>query len=485
MSSQHHRHLVNAGVAILFATLTLVGCTDRQPAGEDPSAESRDTGTPADMPDLPPGEPVAAPQFARVMIGVYFLPGPAGDPVAVARAWLAENCPKVVIDEDGESNENIPADGAVAKIELTSAEKLPPPDVESLGYFGRGLDPAQIESLQQARDVFTLMVRAPGRQWPAVVPCGDRLAHHVAVQCGGLIWDAETREMFSPAAWQERRLEGWDGSSPRVPYHITIHGYPVGGTLRAVTLGMARFGQPDVVVNDFPRNHSGPVQALINVACQALVENGGASITSPLSLDLRAISNPHVRRENLESLEEGAETRIKVAIGPAEPDQGDPDNPLLEIRFPAAASGSRYTEMGRVLSTLFGARESFTGVRHDDEELEAASRRAVERLLALKPRFQAGLEPGERLLIKAPFATPDGENEWMWVEVLTWQGSQLEGILMNEPYLIPSLKAGSEVTIKETDLYDYMLHHADGTMEGNETGKVIERLQAAGETVDP
>ncbi len=51
------------------------------------------------------------------------------------------------------------------------------------------------------------------------------------------------------------------------------------------------------------------------------------------------------------------------------------------------------------------------------------------------------------------------------------------GLLKNEPYNIPGLKGGSEVTIEQEEVFDYIRRFPDGTEEGNETGKLILQFQ--------
>ncbi len=88
-----------------------------------------------------------------------------------------------------------------------------------------------------------------------------------------------------------------------------------------------------------------------------------------------------------------------------------------------------------------------------------------------------GLNPGEFIQVKAPFLTPDGSREWMWVEILSWQGTRIKGLLKNEPYNIPSLKGGSEVVVNQEDVFDYIRKLPDGSSSGNETGALIEKYQ--------
>jgi uncharacterized protein YegJ (DUF2314 family) len=87
------------------------------------------------------------------------------------------------------------------------------------------------------------------------------------------------------------------------------------------------------------------------------------------------------------------------------------------------------------------------------------------------------LAPGEFIQVKSPFDTPDGGREWMWVEVTSWTGDKIKGLLSNEPFNIPDLHAGQVVEVSEADVFDYIRRLPDGTQEGNETSKVMKEAQ--------
>ena len=97
--------------------------------------------------------------------------------------------------------------------------------------------------------------------------------------------------------------------------------------------------------------------------------------------------------------------------------------------------------------------------------------------MQLKPSFADGPDLNEQLLIKAPFANSSDSVEWMWVEVVSWEGSTIRGILANDPFDVPDLKAGATVEVEEDDVFDYIHDRPDGTQVGNETGKIIQRMQ--------
>ena len=67
-------------------------------------------------------------------------------------------------------------------------------------------------------------------------------------------------------------------------------------------------------------------------------------------------------------------------------------------------------------------------------------------------------------------------KKFMWVEVVRWSANgDLRGMLMSEPRSVRALRAGQEVTIAESDFYDYLRSYAEGTTEGSETGKILQQ----------
>ncbi len=64
----------------------------------------------------------------------------------------------------------------------------------------------------------------------------------------------------------------------------------------------------------------------------------------------------------------------------------------------------------------------------------------------------------------------------MWVEVISWESAdEIVGLLKNQPYNIPGLKAGAEVTINAGEIFDYIHRLPDGKSEGIETGALIQK----------
>jgi uncharacterized protein YegJ (DUF2314 family) len=426
-----------------------------------------------------PAPPPAPSEGLAFEFGVYFLPTATSDPsAAVATAALEQ--PGFALAE-GEPT----ADGGSLRVFVSRvddvAESYAPPDAGAIDHFGRGLSDAQREALGRSREALRLRFQVPRARALEGLRAACQLASEVARRTGGLVWDEETREVFAPAAWDAQRLEPWPaGTVPDLSRHITIHSYRDEAYLRAITLGMAKFGLPDLVVEDFALSNNLHVGHLINLTAQALAEGGAADANGELVLRIADIRHEAVRSAQQSSLKPNAEGVVTLRLRSAARDDGDPDNELVEIGFDRYPGPDLRARQDELLASLFGWEDSITNVEQD-EELLAASRGAREKLPALKAIVDAGLQPGQLLMVKAPFAKPDGGNEWMWVEVVRWRSGRIHGVLANEPFEVPELRAGQEVVVAEDDVFDYLLRNPDGSEQGNETGRLIVERQKPAE----
>jgi len=219
--------------------------------------------------------------------------------------------------------------------------------------------------------------------------------------------------------------------------------------------------------------------SLVNAFSQAMAE--GITLAKPgqFDMDLRALRHAGARDPLLTGLKSNAAAVAMLSLVNGTWESGDPQNRLYEIRFDRYKGPDRYAQQTAMLVSVFGADEdSVTRLKHNDELL-AASKAANAQLPKLREAFAKGLQPGEYILVKAPFTTTGGGNEWMWVEVARWNGDAIEGLLRNDPVDVPGLHAGQMVKVSQAKVFDYMRIYPDGRREGNETSKIIARMQGA------
>ena len=364
----------------------------------------------------------------------------------------------------------------LAKLLDTVQKDYRPPNLDMLQRFGRGLSRDQAQTLQKVDDALVLRFAHPT---PSALPAyraALQLAEQVARDTQGLLWDEETREVFTPDEWRKRRLDSWAGDLPDAAFQTVIHAYKGDKQVRAITLGMVKFGLPDVVIDDFSWSNNRQMGNLLNAFVQALVE--GATLKTPgqYELDLRSLRHAPVKDGLLPSLKSNAKAVARLTLVHGKAESGDPDNRLLEVKFDRYPGPDHYARQDALLGALFGSEDGVTRIKHN-EELLAASAAAKKRLPALRDAFRKGLQPGEYILLKLPFPTTAGSNEWMWVEVLSWDGDTIRALLKNEPVDVPSLHAGQEVKVSQSKVFDYLRRYPDGSDEGNETGKILQRMQ--------
>lgn len=405
---------------------------------------------------------------------VYYLPLPTNDPLVVLRQLLDEQEDAPTFANEMQEK---PGKPLVRGYPLKAVKtEYPPPDTQSLQYFGRGLTLNQAEQLQKSRLVF-IMSFAHGKAhvWRGL-RSANSIAETIARKTGGLLWDEETREVFTPDEWHRKRIQAWPNGIPDISNHITIHAYKSDEYVRAITLGMAKFGLPDVVVDGFSWSLNRTMGHLVNLFCQAMAEGAFIDTSGQYDLDIRKIQNNEVRDPQVNALKSNATAVAQLTLRKGKWEEGDPKNRLIEIAFDRYPGRDVHAMQEKLLSSLFGWEDALTPVKHN-EELLAASRRAKTKLPMLCKEFAEGLKPGEFIQVKAPFKTPDGGQEWMWVEITAWHGSNIKGLLKNEPFNVPSLHGGQIVEVRQEDVFDYIRRHPDGKQEGNETGAIIQKMQ--------
>lgn len=387
------------------------------------------------------------------------------------------------------SPQNVPKDQASPYVELddVDADVFGSPDAQRIKLFGVGLSDEERKSLAKSKRVWVASFTSPKADAIAAVKRADRVLLRLAeLAAGGILYDDTTRRYYSSAWWKRNRLTAWEGDVPDASAMVSIDFYKPGdGPLyRSISLGMSKFDRPDVVVNDMSLSNSRSMGGLINLSMQTLVEIAqpasdaakGKNLSS-IQLNLDGIQHAAFRESMKKTLLDGAQPKVDLLTRTARHEEGDPDGPLLELDFTPFPGTSSTERQDAALAAIFGSKDEVTRVNHDDELL-AASEQAKTRLPKLREQFVKGLPLGARLIVKGPFKTTRGGNEWMWVEVTRWPEGTIEGLLLNDPHDVPTLKSGAAVTVKQADVFDYMLYNADETIEGGETTKILQKRVA-------
>jgi uncharacterized protein YegJ (DUF2314 family) len=405
---------------------------------------------------------------------VFMLPTAEKEPQVALSAAIAKYSPNLRHIADIPEN---PV-GMVVKARLlkNATKEYPPPTAEDLKYSGFGLSKGQAGALRRSKQVFILEFAHPReRVWDAL-RAANLIVEQVARDTKGLIWDEDTQDMFTPEEWEQRRLSKWPAGTPNIETQISVQSYQKGEFVRGVSEGMKKAGLPDVVVEDFDWSSESEVVDLINLFCQSMAEGASVRVPGRFTLALKEIKDSGARESELGYLKPNGigVGYLKLKIGTS--DKGDSQNRLIELDSSRYDGNDPQSKKQRLLSCFFGSEDVATNVEHTDEVLEA-SRKARTQLPSLSEKFNAGLDPGEFIQVKAPFKTPSGGNEWMWVEITHWKNKRIRGVLENDPVLVPELRSGEVVEIREDEVFDYIHRFPDGHREGNTTGEIIRRTE--------
>jgi hypothetical protein len=207
-------------------------------------------------------------------VGILHAPLPHTPPKAALARLLGKSEALQLVDRLPENTPVVP----VVFLDSHPSTEPWPMGEEELAHFGRGLSATDKQGLRASKAVTVLTIKGPGLAALATYRRSLVLIAELAKETGGLVWDQETREMFSQTAWVKRSQDWSESGMPIVRSQITIHGYRNGELARMITLGMRKFALPDVVINQVATGHVA-MPKVIDLLCQRFVE--GAFLAAP------------------------------------------------------------------------------------------------------------------------------------------------------------------------------------------------------------
>ncbi len=204
------------------------------------------------------------------------------------------------------------------------------------------------------------------------------------------------------------------------------------GTVRLITVGLGRFGAPDLEVVGITMD-----------------------LAQRLTGSLLEVANAVTFDEAMTPLALGD---LELHLEKAVPEPGDPRGIMVRLVAPSDA-GAEYFEQ------LAGTFPDDTPDTPPNDELMAETRGRAQKVLAdvLARHKKASKDP---LYVQVPFGDTDaGGGEWMWIEVVSFDEQTVTGMLVDEPDTLVDLHKGDRVTRARLDVADYVLKLADGGIE--------------------
>lgn len=334
------------------------------------------------------------------------------------------------------------------------------PNEALINYQGNHIEESDKPKLRALPERSILEFTAPaGRAALPVVLQAQADILQLARELDGYILDEDTGQIFSQQEFQKRRVEAPPGVLSQVM--IKWEARP-GGLLRLSTEGLSHLGLPELAVKQVPASLRRSMASVLNLAGQTAFERG--ALTPELRVSVEELKDARLREELLPQQVPGASSEATLDLRPAAGGE-------IELTFVDAQIGQH-----ALVSQLFGSPDRTSRIQHDDA-IQEASRKAREQLLTvLKPQFRKGQLA--HLEVKGPFG-PGPHREWMWVDLTGWDGDTVQGVLDSDPEIVKDLKAGSQVTLRDDELFDYLLWLPDGGTEGNTTGELMRQQEAA------
>ena len=217
------------------------------------------------------------------------------------------------------------------------------------------------------------------------------------------------------------------------------------GTARLATLGMSRFGAPDLVLRGAPLN-SGPL--LVDV----LEEAAGAIAAGRTALPIRVGSN-------VPGSDGGASAALAAfAASPlALTPDGEADDRVELVPSGASQEATR-EEWDALASKLAGSAPAPDPPPSSTDFPAALSR--LER-------------DGGELFVLSPFAIADDDREaggpgvaWLWMKVATCDATACTGALSSRPRFASNVAAGRTSRVLRAKIVDYLLYATTGAVVG-------------------
>jgi uncharacterized protein YegJ (DUF2314 family) len=365
------------------------------------------------------------------------------------------------------------SDEEAFEIEIRATEEIILPPKDTLDTVAPGLTPAQREKVHDYPT--SVRIRTRGDITPEVMPAraGFAAAAALAEALDGFVYDEASRRIETARDFASHTVTAKLGEPAFARRQIVVQLYrQEDGTTRLLTLGMARYGSPDISLRG-ANMPSGPLLAeVLNAAASKLAHgHEGSTITITLE-DVASVVG-----KKPEELNPSPASARAVLLGIVEPERqdGDPDNELAEL---VPEGGSSREAWDAVVKDLFGEAPSLD-VPENDAELAAVAERARKTLPDAIRRFQAG---EGKLFVKGPFPIPsesrvDGgaATELLWLAAASCDAVRCVGTLSNEPTYATNLAAGKTTSVQRSEAVDWMIEQKDGGTLGGESIKVLTR----------
>lgn len=345
---------------------------------------------------------------------------------------------------------------------------LTPPEVSYLNSYGKELSVLEQKNVQKCTSIFTITFYGSNKEALKEQRNIQEFIYRLIEGRDVVIADFGTLEYFNSNSWEKYRVQNFRDIPENVMDQVLVNlSSNNKGNCRAVTFGMEKFCLPDISIDNFLCLEKKKYSDLLIAVTQTLVGHPEIHNDSTITIGLGDIKN---KRWNnyFKDVRKEKDLKINLKLKLITPKLGDKNNK----QFLIVHNDQNSSDAEKKVNQLFITKDVISYARHDEQLLNVSSK-ARERLPELKNIFNSKQGDEISILLKAPFTTSKNTKEWIWVRIIEWNDQSIRGALYNTPINIPDFKEGVMVSILESDVFDYIYKKPDGTIEGNETEKLI------------
>jgi uncharacterized protein YegJ (DUF2314 family) len=359
----------------------------------------------------------------------------------------------------------------VFAIDIVKTDDLILPPKDTMDVVAPGLTPRERDEARERPTAVRVRTMGPFHQDQMPARAAFATAAVLAEALDGFVYDEVSRRLETTPEFLSHTITAPLGKPAFAPRQIVVQLYRTeDGTARMLTLGMARYGSPDLSIRD-ANPSSGPLLTeVLNAAASKIAFDATASNVTVSLDDIARVGGR--KPAELNPTPDHA-LPVGLSVIEAERQAGDADNTIAEL---VPFGGSSPENWDGVLRTLFGLTPSVSQPV-DDAELTKVAENAKKTLPDAIKRFQGG---GGELFVKGPFAIPpdarvDGgaTTELLWVQAASCDDRRCTGTLSNEPSYASNLAAGKTTSVERSEAVDWMIRQRDGGIGGGESIRVL------------
>ena len=356
-------------------------------------------------------------------------------------------------------------------IKHQDVDQLPVPSLQALQYFGRGFDQAKADNIMDSNYSVSFIGVGPFDKNHALLKSITICIDDLAKKYNAFVYDVADSLIFTSEAFTNIRAneisQGYFSSS-----QFGVRAYRVEEGVRSVSMGLEKFGQPNLAIENFSEHHMGYIDKLFTLVIQHVIESDEKVLPGSISIDIKNISNPVIQKNMHSSVVQNGTGKATLVLKKTVPFDGDPSE-LLAISFENPPGDSLWVEQAKLLRSVFGRDREISNVP-DSVSLETAIESAKMRAKDILEEGHALEKDGMRLLVAVAL---EETKEVIWVEVIEWEGVKGKGILLSNPIHTKSLSSGMKYEFKYASIMDFKLYGSDGIVE---QGGVDELARKAG-----